>query len=145
MCVTTGWAAWLYDLLKPHVAKLVVCNPRKNALLKPGNKRNKIDARKLVDRLRLDDLKPFYHGETGLYWGCFTNYEWFCKNCSARLTASALIFRPPGTRRMPRQTRLSPGPKRQVNAEHKSRRLPLRSNQLFLVPGRLMWPSYESK
>jgi len=23
------WAAWLYDLLKPHVAKLVVCNPRK--------------------------------------------------------------------------------------------------------------------
>ena len=32
------WAAWLYDLLKPHVAKLVVCNPRKNALLKDGNK-----------------------------------------------------------------------------------------------------------
>ena len=23
------WAAWLYDLLKPHVANLVVCNPRK--------------------------------------------------------------------------------------------------------------------
>ncbi len=23
------WAAWHYDLLKPHVAKLVVCNPRK--------------------------------------------------------------------------------------------------------------------
>ena len=23
------WAAWLYDLLKPHVAQLVVCNPRK--------------------------------------------------------------------------------------------------------------------
>jgi len=22
------WAAWLYDLLKPHVAQLVVCNPR---------------------------------------------------------------------------------------------------------------------
>jgi hypothetical protein len=28
------WAAWLYDLLKPHVTKVVVCNPRKNALLK---------------------------------------------------------------------------------------------------------------
>ncbi len=25
------WAAWLYDLLKPHVTKVVVCNPRKNA------------------------------------------------------------------------------------------------------------------
>ncbi len=24
-------AAWLYDLLKPHVTKVVVCNPRKNA------------------------------------------------------------------------------------------------------------------
>jgi hypothetical protein len=32
------WAAWLYDLLKPHVAELVVCNPRKNALLKHGNR-----------------------------------------------------------------------------------------------------------
>src|SRR5258708_7699301 len=29
-------AAWLYDLLKPHVARLVVCNPRRNALLKVG-------------------------------------------------------------------------------------------------------------
>jgi hypothetical protein len=26
-------AAWLYDLLKPHVGEVVVCNPRKNALL----------------------------------------------------------------------------------------------------------------
>jgi hypothetical protein len=52
--------------LKPHVAKLVVCNPRKNALLKHGNKRDKIDARKLDDRLRLNDLEPVYHGETGV-------------------------------------------------------------------------------
>ena len=47
------WAAWLYDLLKPHVAHLAVCNPRKNALLKHGNKSDKIDARKLADLLRL--------------------------------------------------------------------------------------------
>jgi len=26
----------LYDLLKPHVAHVVVCDPRKNALLKAG-------------------------------------------------------------------------------------------------------------
>ena len=31
------WAAWLYDVLKPHVTHLVVCNPRKNALLKAGH------------------------------------------------------------------------------------------------------------
>src|SRR5246127_3223426 len=60
------WAAWLYDLLKPHVAQLVVCNPRTNALLKHGNKSDKIDARKLADRLRLNDLKPVYHSETGV-------------------------------------------------------------------------------
>ena len=24
------WAAWLYDLLKPHVSKIVVCDPRRN-------------------------------------------------------------------------------------------------------------------
>src|SRR5947209_11485955 len=60
------WAAWLYDLLKPHVDKLVVCNPRKNALLKHGNKSDKIDARKLADLLRLNDLEPVYHGETGV-------------------------------------------------------------------------------
>src|SRR5579859_593761 len=56
-------AAWLYDLLKPHVAKLVVCNPRKIALTKHGNKSDKIDARKLADRLRLNDLESVYHGE----------------------------------------------------------------------------------
>jgi transposase len=60
------WAAWLYDVLKPHVDNLVVCNPRKNALLKDGNKSDRIDAHKLADRLRLDDLKPVYHGETGV-------------------------------------------------------------------------------
>jgi hypothetical protein len=43
------WAAWLYDFLKPHVAHLIVCNPRKNALLKHGNKSDKIDARRLAE------------------------------------------------------------------------------------------------
>jgi transposase len=60
------WAAWLYDLLKPRVETLVVCNPRKIALLKEGNKSDRIDAYKLADRLRLNDLKPVYHGETGV-------------------------------------------------------------------------------
>jgi len=40
-------AAWLHDLLKPHIAHLVVCDPRKNALLKDGSKSDRIDARKL--------------------------------------------------------------------------------------------------
>src|ERR1700736_1440799 len=45
-------AAWLYDLLKPHVTKVIVCNPRKNALLNAGNKNDRVDARKLSDLLR---------------------------------------------------------------------------------------------
>src|SRR5258707_1455807 len=60
------WAAWLYDLLKPHVTELVVCDPRKNALLKEGNKSDKIDARKLADLLRGGYLRAVYHGENGL-------------------------------------------------------------------------------
>ncbi len=60
------WAAWLYDLLKPHVTKLVVCDPRKNASMKQGNKSDKIDARQLAELLRLDHLNPVYHGEHGL-------------------------------------------------------------------------------
>src|SRR6058998_3430973 len=59
-------AAWLHDLLQPHVSRLVVCDPRKNALLKNGNKSDRIDARKLAEMLRLDNLKPVYHGETGV-------------------------------------------------------------------------------
>jgi hypothetical protein len=51
-------AAWLYDLLKPRVAKVIVCNPRKNALLKAGNKNDQVDARKLTDLLRADLLTP---------------------------------------------------------------------------------------
>jgi hypothetical protein len=60
------WAAWLYDLLKPHVTKVVVGNPRKNVLLKEGNKSDKIDARKLADLPRAGFLRLVYHGESGL-------------------------------------------------------------------------------
>jgi Transposase len=38
----------------------------KNGLLKQGNKSDKLDARQLADRLRLNDLKSVYHGETGV-------------------------------------------------------------------------------
>jgi transposase len=58
-------AAWLHDLLKPHVSQLLVCDPRKAALLKKGNKSDRIDARKLAELLRTNQLKPVYHGEHG--------------------------------------------------------------------------------
>jgi transposase len=55
-------AAWLYDVVKPLVKQLVVCNPKHNHLLKQGNKNDRIDARKLAELLRLKALKPVYHG-----------------------------------------------------------------------------------
>src|SRR5215475_10871044 len=60
------WAAWLYDLLKPHVTKLVVCDPRRNALLQDGNQNDRIDARKLAELLQNNQLRPVYHGDHGL-------------------------------------------------------------------------------
>ena len=59
-------AAWLYDLLKPHVFKVIVCDPRKNALLKTGNKNDRVDARKLSHLLHAGLLTPVYHGESGV-------------------------------------------------------------------------------
>lgn len=60
------WAAWLYDLLQPLVEQVVVCDPRRNALLKEGSKSDKVDARKLAELLRTGMLRPVYHGENGL-------------------------------------------------------------------------------
>jgi transposase len=56
-------SSWLYDLLARRVARLVVCNPRKNALLKSGSKSDAIDARKLAELLRAGLLSSVYHGE----------------------------------------------------------------------------------
>jgi transposase len=60
------WAAWLHDLLQPHVTRVVACDPRKNALLKAGNKNDRIDARKLAELLYMNKLTPVYHGEQGI-------------------------------------------------------------------------------
>jgi len=57
-------AAWLYELLRPHVAKLVVCNPRKN-VRQSENKSDGVDAHQLARWLRSGDLSPVYHGDDG--------------------------------------------------------------------------------
>jgi transposase len=60
------FASWLHDLLKPHVTEVLVCDPRKNALLRVGNKNDREDARKLSELLFLNKLHAVYHGETGI-------------------------------------------------------------------------------
>lgn len=54
-------AAWLYDLICPHVARVVVCDPRK--IPAQNNKADKPDAKRLAELLRTHGLKPVYHGE----------------------------------------------------------------------------------
>ncbi|HEY3137748.1 MAG TPA: IS110 family transposase [Blastocatellia bacterium] len=54
-------AAWLFQLIKPLVAEVVVCNPRHNLLLLSGNKGDKVDANNLAHLLRAGLLKPVYH------------------------------------------------------------------------------------
>src|SRR5262245_50176650 len=54
-------AQWLYEVIKPLVTEVVVCDPRKNKLLAAGNKGDRIDARKLAELLRGGQLKAVYH------------------------------------------------------------------------------------
>ena len=60
------YSAWLASVLSPHVERLIVCDPRQNALLKRGNKDDRIDAQKLAELLRLGALKAVYHGSEEL-------------------------------------------------------------------------------
>jgi len=56
-------AAWLYDLIRPHVANVVVCDPRK--ITSEGNKTDKVDAKRLAELLRTNALVAVYHGNRG--------------------------------------------------------------------------------
>jgi len=60
------WASWLYDVLKPHVKEVLVCNPRRNGYLKDGSKSDRIDARKLSELYHAGLLEAVYHGDNGL-------------------------------------------------------------------------------
>ena len=58
-------SAWLYDLFKPHVTELIVCDPRRNKLLEEGSKGDRIDVQKLSELFCKGMLKPVYHGDHG--------------------------------------------------------------------------------
>jgi transposase len=45
---------------------VLVCDPRKNTLLKVGNKSDRIDSRKLAELLRSNLLRSVYHEQTGV-------------------------------------------------------------------------------
>ena len=57
------WAAWLYDVLQPRVQEVVVCDPRRNALLKEGRGWAKffLDLTPLIGRLARPRELPRTH------------------------------------------------------------------------------------
>ena len=86
-------AAWLHDLLKSHVNHLVVCDPRRNALLKDGSKSDRIDARKLAELLHGNKLHAVYHGEHGvrLRNNCLYVFVLFSMHTCIRFTLAFLV------------------------------------------------------
>jgi transposase len=88
-------SAWLHDLLVGRVAKLVVCNPRKNALLKSGSKSDAIDARKLAELLRAGLLSEVYHGENSArdlqQWG--RSYSMLTNDTTRVMARLKAVFR----------------------------------------------------
>lgn len=59
-------ASWLFELIKPLVAEVVVCDPRANKLLAVGSRNDNHDAHNLADLLRLKRLKHVYHDRKGM-------------------------------------------------------------------------------
>ena len=58
-------ATWLYDVVRPLVTEVLVCDPRHNKLLTAGNKSDRLDARQLAELLRTGSLRAVYHGGKG--------------------------------------------------------------------------------
>lgn len=56
-------SAWLHKLLKPLVASVTVCDPRRNKLIGDGNKSDDEDAEKLAHLLRMGQVKAIYKGD----------------------------------------------------------------------------------
>jgi transposase len=57
-------AEWLMAVLRPRVAQVLVCDPRK--IDRHGNKSDRIDARELADLLRCGRLSAVFHQDCGL-------------------------------------------------------------------------------
>ncbi|HXH50505.1 MAG TPA: transposase [Terriglobia bacterium] len=58
----TTQSAWLYEVVRCFVAKVIVCDPRRNKLLSEGSKADRTDARRLAELLRAGMLRGVYHG-----------------------------------------------------------------------------------
>ena len=57
-------AYWAGQVAAPYVTEVIPCDPKENALIYRGSKKNdKVDTQKLCRLLRLGELKRVYHPE----------------------------------------------------------------------------------
>jgi transposase len=88
-------ATWLYDVLRPLVTEVLVCNPRHNKLLGFGSKGDRVDALKLAELLRLGSLRAVYHGEQGVraLKELVRNYDCLMRDATRVMNRLKAIFR----------------------------------------------------
>ena len=96
----TTQAEWLWNVVRPFVAEVIVCDPRRNKLLGEGSKTDKVDARKLADLLRTGMLRSVYHGHeaTRKLKELVRAYETLSKDTQQTMARIKAIFRGRGIR-----------------------------------------------
>lgn len=93
-------AQWLFDLTRPLVTELIVCNPRLNHSKKRDNKSDRLDAFNLVRDLRAGLLKPVYHGsqQTETLKQLVHNYESLTEDTTRCMNRLKAVFRSQGVK-----------------------------------------------
>ena len=88
-------AQWLFDLTRPLVSELLVCNPRLNHCKKRDNKSDRLDAFNLVKDLRAGLLKSVYHGspQTQTLKQLAHNYETLTEDTTRTMNRLKAVFR----------------------------------------------------
>lgn len=88
-------AQWLFDLTRPLVCELIVCNPRENHSLKRGNKSDRKDALQLAMLLRAGLLKSVYHGspQTATLKHLAHNYEAVTEDTTRAMNRLKALYR----------------------------------------------------
>ena len=67
-------AAWVRATIKPHVASVIVCDPKRNAWVAKGtNKNDRVDAAKLAELNRLGSFSEVWHPDDEDVAGALTH------------------------------------------------------------------------
>ena len=88
-------AQWLFDLTRPLVSDLIVCNPRENHSMRRGNKSDQKDALQLALLLRAGLLKEVYHGaeQTATLKHLAHNYDSFTEDTTRCMNRLKAVYR----------------------------------------------------